>query len=347
MQHMPIRSLLIGMLMAVPTLADAVRLRSEARVGQRVVTLGDIATLQGDAAEALADIEIARLESGRGEVIVELGDIRRSLAEREINMADLTLAGHTRCRISLSTSHESTVESSDSTQSGSPDEYLAQSPPVPPASMPLASLVRAKLAAMTGADEADLLIEYAARDAAELARAEGTGTGTGGWELEPHSTAGLGAVPLTLRRWRGDAVVQQIKVTAKVTRRVRAVVPTRTVARGERLTAADVEVRELLLTRGGDEIALDAASVIGHEAVRPLADGHAMEKEDLRPPLAVRRGELVTVRARSGSLVVKTVARALADAPAGKPVALRNEVTRQSFQATVTGEREASVDVDH
>lgn len=338
-------SLLLATVLAAPLDADAIRLRSDARLDHRSITLADVATLEGAAAVALADVSVATVEAGHDRATIELHDLRRLLEERGVNAGDVTLAGHAACRVMLlprDTAANDAPHGLDARETNASDPTPPNATTTPAQS--LRSLVRSRLAAMAGVDADALIIEYTADDLARLDRADSTSTAGGGWEVQSHSTSGLGTVPLTLRAWDGTRAADRLTVTARVSHRVRAVIPVRNIARGEPVTQADIQLREMDLTRTVDDLATRPDEVIGRVATRPLTDGEPFSGDHLRAPLAVRRGDLVTVRARSGSLVVKTVARALADAPAGETIALRNEVTRETFQATVVGDREASVD---
>ena len=71
--------------------------------------------------------------------------------------------------------------------------------------------------------------------------------------------------------------------------------------------------------------------------------GSVIDRETVRAPLLVRRGDVVTVYARSGSVRVRTTARARDDASAGEVVSVESLADRSTYLARVSGIREVEV----
>ena len=63
----------------------------------------------------------------------------------------------------------------------------------------------------------------------------------------------------------------------------------------------------------------------------------------LRPPLAVHRGEVVTVYAQSGAIRIRTNARARDEGSVGELVAVESLLNRSTYYARVSGIREVEV----
>ena len=83
--------------------------------------------------------------------------------------------------------------------------------------------------------------------------------------------------------------------------------------------------------------------VIGQETKRMLRAGEPIAAVDIRGVPLVRRGDIVTVIARSLGIVVRTDAKALADGSLGQPIKLVSLDGRRELSARVSGYHEASV----
>ncbi|MGK6356707.1 flagellar basal body P-ring formation chaperone FlgA [Sphingomonas sp. DT-207] len=107
------------------------------------------------------------------------------------------------------------------------------------------------------------------------------------------------------------------------------------VEKGTRLEAADfaVEPRALASARG----ALRAEDAAGMEASRRLAAGAIVRRSDVMQPQLVRRGEPVTIRIVSGSLVITTGGRALGSGGQGEMVRVVANATSRTLDGIVDG----------
>ena len=83
--------------------------------------------------------------------------------------------------------------------------------------------------------------------------------------------------------------------------------------------------------------------VIGQETKRNLRAGEPIAAVDIRGVPLVRRGDIVTVIARSQGIVVRTDAKALSDGSLGQPVKLVSLDGRRELNARVSGYHEANV----
>ena len=127
------------------------------------------------------------------------------------------------------------------------------------------------------------------------------------------------------------------------------VVALRPLARGAVVREGDVELQRLAGTMypwstdkiGGALHAVEDA--IGHELVRPVSPGAAVSCDCLRPPLAVHRGEVVTVYAQSGAIRIRTNARSHDEGSVGELVAVESLLNRSTYYARVSGVREVEV----
>ncbi|WP_010544750.1 flagellar basal body P-ring formation chaperone FlgA [Sphingomonas elodea] len=107
------------------------------------------------------------------------------------------------------------------------------------------------------------------------------------------------------------------------------------VARGERIEAGDVatEGRPEAAARG----ALRAEEVVGMEATRNLNAGMLLRRGDVGKPQLVKRGEPVTARIVSGTMVITAAGRALGGGAQGDPVRIVVTATNRTLDGIVDG----------
>jgi flagellar basal body P-ring formation protein FlgA len=107
------------------------------------------------------------------------------------------------------------------------------------------------------------------------------------------------------------------------------------VDKGTRLEAGDfaVEPRAPAAARG----ALSAEDAAGMEASRRLAAGAVVRRSDVMQPQLVRRGEPVTIRIVSGSLVISSGGRALGGGGKGDMVRVVANSTSRTLDGIVEG----------
>ena len=82
---------------------------------------------------------------------------------------------------------------------------------------------------------------------------------------------------------------------------------------------------------------IEAEAAIGLEAVRRLSAGHVVRSNDVAAQRLVRRGEPVTLRARSGALTITTTGRALADGRQGDNIRVVIAATSRTIDGLVDG----------
>lgn len=122
------------------------------------------------------------------------------------------------------------------------------------------------------------------------------------------------------------------------------VVALRAVPRGNPLTAADVEVRRMDPKSAGQRASFDSIEqVLGLEARQPLQPGAIVFSDDVRSPILVKRGELISVAAQGGGIRVRTTAKSLQEGSKGDLIPVESLQTKQRFDVRVAGFREATI----
>jgi len=124
------------------------------------------------------------------------------------------------------------------------------------------------------------------------------------------------------------------------------VVAIRPVGRGSVVTAADVEVRMMEPTAktSGKRASFESIEkLIGMEVRQALREGEVVFSDQIRSPIVIKRGELVTISSQTSGIRVRTSARAMQDGSAGDLIQVESLESKQQFNVRVTGLREAAV----
>lgn len=138
----------------------------------------------------------------------------------------------------------------------------------------------------------------------------------------------------TVRLSGRDATVA-IAGTAQET--VEIVTFARRMARGETVTARDLETTRVPRTtlRGGT--VTDPATIVGLAVRRPQAAGRSLDTRDFEEPRIVERREKVIITYRAAGLTLTVQGEAMADGVLGDVIDVLNIQSRRVVQATVTG----------
>lgn len=129
-----------------------------------------------------------------------------------------------------------------------------------------------------------------------------------------------------------------IYVSAQVDLFREIVVATGAIRRGERLHESNIgmDLANTSLLRQG--FMLDSQRAIGQVARRNLQPGEALRQSLLEAPIAVSRGETVSLESQAGSILVATRAEALSDGRVGEQIRVRNISSERVINANVVGE---------
>ena len=321
--------------------AESVRLADRAWSAGPSVTLAEVAALSGERAQALGDVVVGRFD-GEAEVLsVSLDEVRAAMTDRGVHWGRMSLQGFASCRVQRV---EATPAVRETAPGGSAEDASATAGPGVGDGASAATLrgaIEAMLVGATGLPREQLVLTFREQDAARLGRSVVLER----YEIEPSTSSVLGRVPIRVRRYEGEQMVESFAVTVDVQRRVRALVATQAISRDERFGAGNVAVREVLVDHGRGELMTSLDEVAGLEAAGAVREGSVIWDEDVRSPVLVRRGELVTVRCMVGPLMIRTVGRAREAGVAGEMIQVRNETSREMYYAKVTGRREVVVEL--
>lgn len=327
---------------AAPAFAGSIRLRTAAAIepGQPI-RLGDVATLEGDDALALAATmlveDVPKASAGRAWVQLTIADVRHALDDRGARMSTLTLSG-SGCTVRIAGAPpEQPNESKPSTPSPRAESVELEGPPA------VRRHAARTLAAFMNVDPADLRMLFDAADAEFLDQPR---TGAARIVVQPQSTANSGRAVLACRVLDGDRIIDSrtIRVDSEVRRQV--VVVNEMVKRKDEVPSAALAEQEAWLPASSGRPIGSIEEAAGSIARTRLEPGTILRAEHLETPIVVKRNELVSVHALRAGFEVQTRARARADARRGDLIAFRLEGSKKEFTARVEGPGVAVIDLD-
>ena len=116
---------------------------------------------------------------------------------------------------------------------------------------------------------------------------------------------------------------------------VMAPVLVRAISVGELIGPQDVQWMQIDAERLASTVLLDADRLIGFVARRALSPNQTVTESDVHAPLAVRRGEIVTMILESGPITLTAQARALDNGSTGDVIRVVNTNSSITLEATV------------
>jgi flagella basal body P-ring formation protein FlgA len=294
---------------------DRVALRAVARLSTGApVLLSDIAEVNGPRAATLGQIVVSP-EATPGEI--DLAAVRRVVeAVPGVNPGRIVFSGSA-----------VTVRAAPSEPAGTPEPPTAE-----PAAIWSEPTVRQHLAAriseMLGVPPSDLRLNFEER------REELLNTRTRGRIVTAQQTGGGERMCLSVRVYEGDTLITQGTLTVGVLIRREVGVLKSPVSRGEMIPAELVTTAEQWLPPTAKPVPVPA--IAGRTARARINAGDVVEERDIEATLAVRKGDFLSLDCISGSVVVRTTAKALADAREGDTIPVETIQWRKTLTAKVS-----------
>ena len=135
----------------------------------------------------------------------------------------------------------------------------------------------------------------------------------------------------------GTPYAASVRASGRLRSVVLAPVLVRAVSRDELIGPADVQWMEIEADNLSATVILDADRMIGFVARRALSPNQPVAQADLQAPLAVRRGETVTMVLQTGTLTLTAQGQALQDGSSGDVIRVVNVQSSRTIEATVEG----------
>ena len=303
-------------------------LRETCRTDGAVVRLGDMADiLAGDEAQqqSLAAIELFPSPAGAQKRAVSVRQIQDALALRGINLARHRFSGSSQViveRVSekapAKRTRLTTAQSKAATQSvrAALLDYLKQQSPTE--------------------QPWEVTFELSDEQASAVLSSQEQLQVSGG--IAPW--VGLQQFSMLAASTRGQST---FSFQAQVLVRPSVVVAIRPIAIGARISPADVQLQTSQSDVVDQSFCQQLNDVLGQEALVAIPAGTVLKKSDLRPPLLVRRGELVTVIARSAGIHVTTRGKSRDDGAHGEVIEIEPLGSKARLLARVSGAQQVEV----
>lgn len=154
-------------------------------------------------------------------------------------------------------------------------------------------------------------------------------------DLDPRGTQRHGRIPVALRCLAPQP--WSVFVTAEVNVILPVLVAARPLARGQLVSAEDVQLLPTDLTRVRREFLTDMNDAVGAQVTRALPARAVIYPALLKPPLAVRKGDRVTLLAQRGSVSIQVRGEALRDGMVGAQIPVRNGQSERTVYGWIRG----------
>jgi flagella basal body P-ring formation protein FlgA len=115
------------------------------------------------------------------------------------------------------------------------------------------------------------------------------------------------------------------------------------VRRGDTIKRSMIEMVDMRKDYLEDTTALRIDELVGMTPRQIIRAGQPVAMNELNKPVMVKRGDLVTMQLRNGSITVTALAKAMESGTRGDMIRLVNVDSKRTLEAQVTGLREATV----
>ncbi len=302
--------------------AGSITLRSSVTIdAAREVTLGDIAIIEGQDAQDLASVALGTVEGARE---FTLDEVRAAIDTRKVNWGRIALRG-AGCSVRVAAPK---VEKAAPNASVVPSDFTPSTPGVET----IRDRIVATLRELFGAQPETMRVALDDGGKGLLDRA------VFGRRVDIE-TSSASSSRLTIRVWmyEGDHLAADGQVRADVSLQVDVFTLNTPVGRGDKIDASMLTRNTVWMPPSGAPPIREESQAVGAVARTRLDTGTIVRTDHVEAPIVVKRGDLVTVHALAGSMLLKTKARALADGREGELVELSRSRDRKSFLARVAG----------
>ncbi len=347
---------------AIPTAAraDSIVLQRSVRLrhDDARITLADIARLEGDEAQRLADVVIAERDGAGALMHLSLDDVRAALdaagahwGKVHLNGGEVVVrpmrteaGGGTPLAMQPLAIDESPI---DRRKRGGADHSIAELDFTAElaSSMMNQPTLRGLIASMAqrqyGLPGERVRLRFDDADSETLDASSGEYR----FEVQPRTSFTSGEVGVKVVAWRDGRAAweRSIRFTPRVL--IESATAARDIQRGEMVMDADVAATPTWLSPLDATLIAQRIDAIGRIACQSIQTGEVIRRQSIARQTIVERGDLVTVRCLVGGIVITQRAVARGDGTEGDSIELRREGERTSFMATVTGPGEAIVDL--
>lgn len=315
--------------------ADAaeVRLKPQARTKTGIVLLGDVADVYAAEewqTEQLRAIELGPAPATGGKRFVKAREVQDALFMRGINLSSHQISGAERTEVTGPgevVSVETPVYRATSTQRERAEKTVAE-------------LVVRYLRTQTAGREPFTVSPELTDEQIDAVLTYGNGLAVSGG-MQPWT----GRQRFELATERTSKQVR-FMIDAEIGLPPGVVVAVKSLPAGTIIHAGDVALKPVASVQEGTLPFYSLDDVVGHESTWSIPAGTILGHKGIRRPQVVRKGDAVTLYARSAGLRVRTTVRAREDGGVGDLITVEALGSREPFYARVTGVQEAEVSAE-
>lgn len=326
-----------------------VRLHATALVTGTEVTLADVADLEGEAARLAGSWVVAAAPADGGSKPVTLDHVQQALGQRGANLSSWLFRGASQCLVSrpeytragsvTRVSHPSSIRGRSSLAHSAPPATQASEEAASVLPESLEGHLRAHLAARLAGLGGKPVVQFSPAMHNLLSLTEPTYQ----FRIADRGDRLLGLLSLEVTIHEGEELKQVVPMLVQVSLSKQVVVAARQINRSEVIGPQDLTMAERVYERPEDVGISEPAKLVGQRIKRFVQAGEQISVRDVEPMPLVSRNDLVTVTIRRGHVVIRGVAKAMSTGSYGATVTLKNEMSRETFSAVVTGPRTAEV----
>jgi flagella basal body P-ring formation protein FlgA len=174
--------------------------------------------------------------------------------------------------------------------------------------------------------------------------------------LRPHKAGGLriddltydsdgGAFSAYIRSEISEHEAQRLLLRGRVKFVAKVPVLTRNIRKGKQISSSDLKWAEVSLRLLGDQSIETFDQIIGLAANRNLRQNQSLKPSDLRTPIMIPKGTMVTVSLKAGGISLTGSGRALEDGSHGETIQIMNLQSKRTLEASVIAPSHVSVEL--
>lgn len=134
-----------------------------------------------------------------------------------------------------------------------------------------------------------------------------------------------------------DAPTSRISVAGRLYEVVDIPVPVRRLGKGEVIGAGDIAFERMRIDRMSRDMLVDESAIVGMTPRRGLMPNQPVRASDVRAPVVVEKGGLVTMTLRLPTMVLTARGRAAEDGSMGQTIRVTNTSSHLTIEAQVVG----------
>lgn len=342
-------------------------------VAAKPVVLRDVAEIVGPEAARLSEVRVLAPQMVRagtaGAISLERASVKTLLEAAGVNWARTTLNGGTVSVMVIAPSADAEeIEGAKTAVSGAAEtptavatsvvktapvvdvapvvaaKPVATATAAPSSESTMRVIVIDRIAQSMSLDPATMRVRFEGDDAS-LKFLNDVVPATWSLDIAPIGSGLTGRTPVRIEAFEGDRVALRKTVQASVLVRVEQPVATGVLQRGEIVGERDIELQERWLPPAQARVP-EMSELMGAQLKRRIDSGKPIGINDIQSPLVINRGDDVTVQAVSGSIVIKTKAKAMSSAREGERVTLQMDGSKKTITGRATSRGTAVVSLD-